>query len=165
MTPCTTSETMFLFHKKANLWLVGCMVTFYNLAAPSTRRGRRRHLKDWRAGRPISPAPLTPLRSATGICDLKGRGEKGRQQLYSAVGVHRAGMRLASATPGQAPLCTTAALLHLPLREGGRGDRSYQPAGPQAAARHRRRRNIVGRLSIWRVAERLSPVTDKQKER
>src|SRR5579859_1708156 len=82
MTPCTTSETMFLFHKKANLWLVGCMVTFYNLAAPSTRRGRRRHLKDWRAGRPISPGPSS----------LKGRGEKGRQRTGLTIGAHRAGV-------------------------------------------------------------------------
>ena len=34
------------------------------------------------------PAPLTPLRSASGICDLKGRGENGRQRKRPASGGH-----------------------------------------------------------------------------
>src|SRR5579859_1990843 len=62
------------------------------------------------------PAPLTPLRSASGICDLKGRGEKGRQRTGLAFGGGLAGARRNNAAPGHAPICETAALLHLRIR-------------------------------------------------
>jgi len=61
---------------------------------------------------PIPPSALTPLRSATGICDLTGRGETGSRVIGLTIGGHQAGLRRASAAPSRA----RAALLLSPVK-------------------------------------------------